>query len=43
MSKATVEQTRMGTELLEQREDHDAADMVDTMIKALNDPAFFKP
>jgi hypothetical protein len=73
MSKATVEQTRMGAEgiafciartlierdpslkapmranlrkmweLLEQREDHDAADMVDTMIKALNDPAFFKP
>src|SRR3981189_3474365 len=30
-------------ELLEQREDHAAADMVDTMIKALNDPAFFKP
>jgi ABC-type Zn2+ transport system substrate-binding protein/surface adhesin len=25
-------------ELLEEREDH-----VDTMIKALNDPAFFKP
>jgi hypothetical protein len=23
--------------------DHAAADMVDTMIKALNDPAFFKP
>ena len=30
-------------ELLEAREDHGAADMVDTMIKALNDPAFFKP
>jgi hypothetical protein len=30
-------------ELLEDREDHGAADMVDTMIKALNDPAFFKP
>jgi hypothetical protein len=30
-------------ELLEEREDHAAADMVDTMIKALNDPAFFKP
>ena len=30
-------------ELLEAREDHDAADMVDIMIKALNDPAFFKP
>src|ERR1700744_3812197 len=30
-------------ELLEEREDHGAADMVDTMIKALNDPAFFKP
>jgi hypothetical protein len=30
-------------ELLEEREDHSAADMVDTMIKALNDPAFFKP
>jgi hypothetical protein len=28
---------------LEEREDHAAADMVDTMIKALNDPAFFKP
>ena len=27
-------------ELLEEREDHGAADMVDTMIKALNDPAF---
>ena len=72
MSKATVEQTRMGTEgiafciartlierdpslkapmranlrkmweLLEGSEDHGAADMVDTLIKALNDPAFFK-
>jgi hypothetical protein len=30
-------------ELLEEREDHGAADMVDVMIKALNDPAFFKP
>jgi hypothetical protein len=30
-------------ELLEEREDHGAADMVDTMIRALNDPAFFKP
>jgi hypothetical protein len=30
-------------ELLEEREDHAAADMVDVMIKALNDPAFFKP
>ena len=30
-------------ELLEEREDHAAADVVDTMIKALNDPAFFKP
>jgi hypothetical protein len=30
-------------ELLEEREDHAAAEMVDTMIKALNDPAFFKP
>src|ERR1700684_139114 len=30
-------------ELLDQSEDHGAADMVDTMIKALNDPAFFKP
>jgi hypothetical protein len=30
-------------ELLEEREDHAAADMVDIMIKALNDPAFFKP
>jgi hypothetical protein len=30
-------------ELLEDREDHGAADMVDVMIKALNDPAFFKP
>jgi hypothetical protein len=30
-------------ELLEAREDHGAADMVDIMIKALNDPAFFKP
>jgi hypothetical protein len=30
-------------ELLEEREDHGAADMVDTMTKALNDPAFFKP
>ena len=30
-------------ELLEQREDHGAADMVDTLLKALNDPAFFKP
>ena len=30
-------------ELLEAREDHGAADMVDTLIKALNDPAFFKP
>jgi hypothetical protein len=30
-------------ELLEEREDHGAADMVDIMIKALNDPAFFKP
>jgi len=28
---------------LKAREDHAAADMVDTMIKALNDPAFFKP
>jgi hypothetical protein len=27
-------------ELLEAREDHGAADMVDTMITALNDPAF---
>ena len=73
MSKATIEQTKMGTEgiafciartlierdpslkapmranlrkmweLLEEREDHAAADMVDSMIKALNDPAFFKP
>jgi hypothetical protein len=30
-------------ELLEEREDHGAADMVDVLIKALNDPAFFKP
>jgi DNA-binding ferritin-like protein len=30
-------------ELLDEREDHGAADMVDGMIKALNDPAFFKP
>jgi hypothetical protein len=30
-------------ELLEEREDHGAAEMVDTMIRALNDPAFFKP
>jgi hypothetical protein len=30
-------------ELLEEREDHGAADMVDIMIRALNDPAFFKP
>jgi hypothetical protein len=29
--------------LLEARDDHGAADMVDTLIKALNDPAFFKP
>ena len=29
-------------ELLEEREDHGAADMVDTMIKALNDPAFLQ-
>ena len=29
-------------ELLEEREDHGAADMVDLMIKALNNPAFFK-
>jgi hypothetical protein len=29
--------------LLEEREDHAAAEMVDTMIRALNDPAFFKP
>ena len=29
-------------ELLEAGEDHGAADMVDIMIKALNDPAFFK-
>jgi DNA-binding ferritin-like protein len=73
MSKATVEQTKMGAEaiafciartlierdsslkapmranlrkmweLLEERDDHAAADMVDTLIKALNDPAFFKP
>jgi hypothetical protein len=35
----------MGHEHLrpEEREDHGAADMVDTMIKALNDPAFFNP
>ncbi|MDB5619944.1 hypothetical protein [Tardiphaga sp.] len=73
MSKATVEQTKMGSEaiafciartlierdaslkapmranlrkmweLLEERGDDAAADMVDTLIKALNDPAFFKP
>jgi hypothetical protein len=30
-------------ELLEARDDHGAADIVDTLIKALNDPAFFKP
>jgi hypothetical protein len=30
-------------ELLEEREDLGAADMVDRLIKALNDPAFFKP
>ena len=32
-------------ELLEEREDHGAADMVDTMIKALNDPhaQYFDP
>jgi hypothetical protein len=30
-------------ELLEAREDLGAADMVDTMIRALNDPAYFKP
>ncbi len=30
-------------ELLEERDDHGAADMVDTLIRALNDPAFFKP
>jgi hypothetical protein len=30
-------------ELLEEREDLGAADMVDTLIRALNDPAFFKP
>ena len=30
-------------ELLEARHDYGAADIVDTMIKALNDPAFFKP
>jgi DNA-binding ferritin-like protein len=29
-------------ELLEEREDHGAADMVEAMIKTLNDPAFFK-
>jgi hypothetical protein len=29
--------------LMEEREDHGAADMVDSIIKALNDPAFFKP
>ena len=30
-------------ELLEEREDLGAADTVDTMVKALNDPNFFKP
>ena len=29
-------------ELLEESEDHGAAEMVDTLIKALNDPAFFR-
>jgi ABC-type Zn2+ transport system substrate-binding protein/surface adhesin len=29
-------------ELLEASEDHGAADMVETLTKALNDPAFFK-
>jgi DNA-binding ferritin-like protein len=33
---------KMG-ELLQEREDHATADMVDTTIKVLNDPAFFKP
>src|ERR1700734_1670342 len=30
-------------ELLEEREDHAAADMANTVSKGLNDPAFFKP
>ena len=30
-------------ERLEEREDHGAADMVDTRIKRPNDPACFKP
>jgi hypothetical protein len=30
-------------ELLEAREDRGAADVVDTMIKALNNPAFVEP
>jgi ABC-type Zn2+ transport system substrate-binding protein/surface adhesin len=72
MSKATIEQTKLGAEaiafciartlierepslkapmranlrkmweLLEANDDNAAADMVDTLIKALNDPAFFK-
>ncbi len=30
-------------ELLDGRGDEDAADMVDILTRALNDPAFFKP
>lgn len=30
-------------ELLEERGDEGAADMVDILTRALNDPAFFKP
>jgi ABC-type Zn2+ transport system substrate-binding protein/surface adhesin len=30
-------------ELLDERGDEDAAEMVDVLTRALNDPAFFKP
>jgi hypothetical protein len=73
MAKATLDQTKMGTEalvfcvartlierdpslkaalrgnlrkmweLLEERGDHGAAEMIDILTRALNDPAFFKP
>jgi hypothetical protein len=35
--------TAAAVHVLLEREDHGAADMVDSMIKALSDPAFFKP
>jgi hypothetical protein len=51
MSKPSIEQTKMGSEgiafciarTLIERDPSLKAPMVDTMIKALNDPAFFKP